>query len=89
MTNNADELVRGPGPEHFHEMTLTRSVLQLVPIGADNVITYKSEDDVEERRPVVRLSHEQWKELGSPLHITIAVWPGDRQDLMESEDFPQ
>jgi hypothetical protein len=34
------------------------------------------------------LGHEEWTAMGSPKELTIAIYPGDRQDLMEAEDFP-
>lgn len=43
----------------------------------------------ETHRPKVHLSMETWEDLGAPESITIAIWPGDRQDLMEQEDFPE
>lgn len=36
-------------------------------------------------RPVVQLSPEMWRDLGNPEAVTIALWPGDRQDIMESD----
>lgn len=39
-------------------------------------------------RPTVQLAPEMWRDMGNPESITIAIYPGDRQDLMEQEDFP-
>ena len=39
--------------------------------------------------PTVFLSVEKWRELGEPKALTVALWPGDRQDLMEADDFPE
>lgn len=38
--------------------------------------------------PIIHVSRETWEELGSPTQLTISIWPGDRQDLMESDEFP-
>lgn len=69
-----DKLTAGeaPGGLFFHEID------EDFPNG-----TTRNED-----RPVVELPPEMWRDLGNPETITIAIWPGDRQDLMESEDFP-
>lgn len=39
--------------------------------------------------PSVVINQRQWEEMGKPREITVAIWPGDRQDLMEREDFPE
>lgn len=78
------------------EVTLskTRSVLRLDQERAGNPpggLFFKTDQDVEEGeppRPVIQLAPEMWRDLGNPEEITIAIWPGDRQDLMEREDFP-
>lgn len=44
--------------------------------------------DDDSRRPVIQLPPEMWRDMGNPEAITIAIWPGDRQDLLEQEDFP-
>ena len=35
------------------------------------------------------MSREDYEDMGSPKAITIAVFPGDRQDLLEDEGFPR
>lgn len=45
--------------------------------------------EVDHRRPHIILSGDQWVELGQPDAITVAVWPGDRQDIFEAEGFPE
>lgn len=37
----------------------------------------------------IQMSAERFIELGSPLEITIAIYPGDRQDLLELDTFPK
>lgn len=32
---------------------------------------------------------DRWLEMGAPQRVTVAIWPGDRQDLLEAEDFPK
>ena len=36
----------------------------------------------------LQINEETYADLGEPEEITVALWPGDRQDLMETEDFP-
>ena len=66
--------------------TATRYVLevdkQILALG-DSAVYYGA------RRPYVRLTRTQYEELGKPTNITIAIWPGDRQDIMELSDFPE
>ena len=77
------------------KVTRTRSVLhfnreasQLTEPGYPKAV-FTNEEDV---RPKVELSLEQWADLGSPTELTIAIWPGDRQDLFDDtaqwESFP-
>lgn len=65
------------------QVTRTRSVLTLdeeVASGAEFAV-FNSVDN----RPRVNLPMAQWDELGNPDSITITIWPGDRQDLMEGD----
>ena len=61
-------------------VTCTRSVLVYANgVLTEDDIVFNSGDD----RPSVKIPMDLWKELGVPTAITIAIWPGDRQDLME------
>lgn len=44
--------------------------------------------EIDHNRPHILLDIDQWTDLGQPESITVAIWPGDRQDLMESDEFP-
>jgi hypothetical protein len=44
--------------------------------------------EIDHTRPHILLDIDQWTDLGQPEAITVAIWPGDRQDLMEQENFP-
>lgn len=64
-------------------LTRTRSILTRDP--STREILFGSDS----YRPYVKLTPEQWEDLGKPDEITIAIWPGDRQDIMEANDFPE
>lgn len=75
-------------------LTRTRSVLDLdTEMGDPNSVYFISLDEEanarDVSRPFVQLARDQWRDMGDPERITIAIWPGDRQDLMEQEDFPE
>lgn len=71
----------------------TKSVLKVdTSAGADRagkpfgeLIRFLSDDDGEDgtQRPVVQLARETWDDMGQPAALTVAIWPGDRQDIME------
>lgn len=78
------------------EVTRTRSVLTLLTEDAEAVMDFMGIDDdvdagaalLDHDRPHVRISRTQWEDLGAPTYITVAIWPEDRQDIMEGE-LPQ
>lgn len=68
-------------------LTRSRSVLDHNGFGTENeveVAYYVSGG----ARYVLHLPLSTYEDLGKPSAITIAIYPGDRQDLMEREDFP-
>lgn len=75
-------------------VTRTRSVLELITSKYQGEKTFAKphegadgRTEMDGTRPYVRLSTEQWEDLGSPSQLTVAIWPGDRQDLMEDDSL--
>lgn len=67
--------------------TRQRKVLDLKSQEGESVAVYDNPES-ESDDTVMCISAEAYEALGSPQHLTVAIWPGDRQDLMESEEFP-
>lgn len=67
----------------------TKSVLHLENAGDVWAEFVQWDEDAEDERtpdplrPTVRLHRETWDDMGQPEAITVAIWPGDRQDIME------
>lgn len=72
-------------------VTRTRSVLELAhktegEVRFGSLVEGKGgRMELDHHRPTVLLSADQWTDLGQPEAITIAIWPGDRQDLFDDD----
>lgn len=73
------------------EVTITRHLAVLHPVNVPcqpNHVPYGHLPEDGGDVPCAELFYldrEDWTEMGCPEAITVAVWPGDRQDLMESD----
>lgn len=68
-------------------LTRSRSVLDHNGFGTENdvEVAYFVSGGT---RYVLHMPTATYEDLGKPSSITIAIWPDDRQDLMEAEEFP-
>lgn len=66
-------------------LTRKRTVLEIVD--GKNASFAQVDDDGQpsDDSVHVRLPQHLWQEMGEPLQLTVAIRPGDRQDIMESD----